>query len=68
MKEIDDQSIDDPAMKKLFDIPREFYLENTFLRNIKQSYLRFGSLTEKQIEAFKKTVEEMKHPQKKKSE
>ena len=52
--------ITDPAMKSLFDIPEEFYRENLFLRNIKQSYIRFNQLTEKQIEAFKKTVAKMK--------
>jgi len=52
--------IKDPKMKKLFDIPEEFYKKNIFLRNIKANYLRFGSLTEKQIEAFKKTVKALK--------
>ncbi len=52
--------IKDPKMKKLFDIPEEYYKENIFLRNIKINYLRFKSLTEKQIEAFKKTVEQIK--------
>ncbi len=46
--------------KELFDIPPEFYKNSLFLRNIKESYLRFGSLTEKQIAAFKKAVEDMK--------
>ena len=44
--------IEDPAMKKLFDIPEELYKENMFLRNIKISYLKYQSLTEKQIEAL----------------
>ena len=52
--------ITDPAMKKMFDIPEEFYKENMFLRSIKVNYLKFGKLTEKQIEAFKKTVKKMK--------
>jgi len=47
-------------MKKLFSIPEKFYIENGFLRDIKLNYLRYGSLTEKQIEAFRKTVENMK--------
>lgn len=47
-------------MKKLFDIPEEFYKENMFLRNIKGYYLKFGKLSKKQIEAFKKTVENYK--------
>jgi len=52
--------ITDPAMKKMFKIPEEFYKENMFLRSIKVNYLRFGQLSEKQIEAFKKTVKKMK--------
>jgi len=52
--------ITDPEMKKLFDIPEEFYKRNSFLRDIKINYLRFGKLSERQIEAFKKTVKEMK--------
>lgn len=58
------QKIDDPEMKKLFDIPEEFYKENSFLRSIKMNYIRFGKLSEKQIEAFKKTVEKMKNANK----
>ncbi len=54
------QEISDPAMKKLFTIPEELYKENIFLRNIKLSYLQFGTLTEKQIDAFKKAVKKMK--------
>jgi len=47
-------------MRKLFDIPESFYQQNSFLRNIKISYLKRGDLTEKQIEAFKKAVQELK--------
>ena len=54
------QEVKDKKMKKLFDIPEEFYKENYFLRNIKISHLKFGKLTERQIEAFKKTVKKMK--------
>lgn len=54
------QEISDPAMKKLFNIPEEMYKNNIFLRNIKLSYLQFGTLTEKQIDAFKKAVKKMK--------
>jgi hypothetical protein len=61
MKQID-KPINDPKFKKFFDIPIEFYEQNSFLRNIKQSYIRFENLSEKQIEAFKKTVEDMKNP------
>ncbi|RLE46410.1 hypothetical protein DRJ25_04215 [Candidatus Woesearchaeota archaeon] len=52
--------ISDPKMKKLFDIPEEFYRKNAFLRDIKISYLRYGQLSERQIEAFKKTVKDLK--------
>jgi len=58
MKRID-QEIKDPEMKKMFDIPKSLYEQSSFLRNIKESYLRFDSLTEKQIEAFKKTVKDL---------
>lgn len=52
--------IDDPKMKKMFDIPDEFYKNNSFLRSIKVNYLKYGSLSEAQLEAFKKTVKKMK--------
>jgi len=51
--------IKDPKMKKMFDIPKQLYQENSFLRDIKINYLKFGKLSEKQIEAFKKTVGKM---------
>lgn len=54
------KDVKDPKMKKLFDIPEEYYKNNIFLRNIKINYLRFGSLTENQVNAFKKTVEKIK--------
>ncbi len=52
--------IKDPKMKKLFDIPEEYYKENSFLRDIKINYLNYGKLSEKQIEAFKKVVKKIK--------
>jgi len=51
--------IKDPYVKKILDIPEEFYKENSFLRNIKINYLKYGTISEKQIAAFRKTVEEM---------
>ena len=60
--------IKDPKMKEMFDIPEEFYMKNSFLRDIKIKYLRFGSLSEKQIEAFEKTVKEMEKEEMKKEE
>ena len=59
-----DVPIKDPKMKKLFKIPEEFYKQNTFLRNIKSSYIRFENLTEKQEAAFKKVVAELKERKK----
>ncbi|HLD15329.1 MAG TPA: hypothetical protein VJB94_01995 [Candidatus Nanoarchaeia archaeon] len=52
--------IKNPKMKKLFDIPESFYEKNSFLRSIKVNYLKFGNLTDKQIEYFKKTVDKLK--------
>ena len=46
-------------MKKFFDIPEELYKKSSFLRSIKSNYLRFGQLSEKQIVAFKSTVEKL---------
>jgi len=51
--------IKDPKMKKMFNIPEEFYKQSGFLRSIKSNYLRYGNLSEKQIEFFKKAVKEM---------
>lgn len=55
------QEIKDQKMKELFDIPGKFYKENIFLRSIKINYIRFGKLSEKQIEIFKKVVNELKN-------
>ena len=55
-----DQKVTDPAMKKMFNIPVDFYKDNAFLRSIKINYHRFGSLSEKQIAAFKKVVAQLK--------
>ena len=59
MKEID-KPIVDKKFKKMFDIDIKLYEKSSFLRNIKASYLHFGSLSEKQVETFKKTIEEIK--------
>ena len=56
--------IKDPKMKKMFNISEEFYKENSFLRDIKSKYLQWGELSEKQIAAFKKTVDELKKEKK----
>jgi len=52
--------IKDPEMKKLLNLPEEYYKESSFLRSIKINYLKFGTLSEKQIEFFKKAVQKMK--------
>ncbi len=63
MKQID-KPIKDEKWAKFFDIPKKLYEQSSFLRNIKQAYLRFENLSEKQIEAFKKTVKDLKNPKK----
>jgi len=67
MKQIN-KPVTDPKYKELFDIDLKLYEMSTFLRNIKQSYLRYDSLTERQVEAFKKAVEDLKKPREKKEE
>ncbi len=67
MKQIN-KPITDQKYKELFDIDTKLYEMSTFLRNIKQSYLRYDSLTERQIEAFSKAVEDLKKPREKKEE
>ncbi|MBW3015500.1 hypothetical protein KY330_03700 [Candidatus Woesearchaeota archaeon] len=59
--------IKDPEMKKMFDIPEEFYKENSFLRDIKIKYLQWGELTENQINAFKRVVQDLKDQSEKES-
>ena len=60
------QEVKDAKMKKMFDIPEEFYKENAFLRSIKINYIRFGKLSDKQIEWFHKTVDGLKNKDDKK--
>lgn len=50
------KEIDDPELKKLFDIPEEYYIHSPFLRNIKISYIRYKKLSDRQIEAFNKAL------------
>ncbi len=59
MKELN-QEIENPKMKKFFDISQEYYEQSQFLRSIKRNYIKFDRLTDKQKEAFKKTVNEFK--------
>lgn len=60
--------ITDPDMKKMFDIPEEFYKNTAFLRSIKINYLKFGSLSEAQVDAFKNAVEKLQAEKKAKEE
>lgn len=59
-----DGEIKDPKMKKLFDIPEEYYKENAFLRDLKITYLQYRNLTDKQIQALKKTIQKIKEEKK----
>ena len=57
------KKISEKVEDKTFDflnIPNSLYEQSSFLRNIKESYQRFKNLTDKQIEAFKKTVQDLK--------
>lgn len=58
MKEID-KPITDPKFKALFDISPDLYEKSSFLRNIKDAYLRYGGLSDKQEEVFKKVVDDL---------
>jgi len=51
--------VKDPVFKKLFDIPDNYYVESMFLRSIKINYLKYGKLTDRQIEFFIKAVDKM---------
>jgi hypothetical protein len=57
-KGVDDKEITDPTFKKMFDIDPRLYEKSYFLRDIKAKYLRFGNLSEKQVEVFKKVADE----------
>lgn len=52
--------VKDSKIEKMFDIPEEYYKRSMFLRDIKIKAIQYDELSEKQIEAFKKTVEKMK--------
>ncbi|MBI3037206.1 hypothetical protein HYY73_05675 [Candidatus Woesearchaeota archaeon] len=61
MKQIS-QPIEDEKFKAMFDIDQKLYEQSSFLRSIKYNYLRFGSLSEKQIDTFKRVSEELANP------
>ncbi len=58
--------IKEPKMKRMFNLPLDFYKKNAFLRDIKINYLKYGRLTEKQVDAFKKTAKRLKESEKEK--
>ncbi len=60
MKQIFSQEVTDKKFDFL-NIDRELYEESRFLRNIRQSYLMYNELSEKQVEAFKKVAEDVKN-------
>ena len=45
---------------QFLNIEKELYEQSRFLRNIRQSYLKFKELSDKQIKTFKKTVGELR--------
>ncbi len=55
-----DKPISNAFYRSLLDIDKKWYDENQFLRSIKSHYIRTGMLTQRQVEAFKKVVEEYK--------
>ncbi len=50
------------------NISDQLYRESYFLRSVKGNYLRYGHLSEKQVDAFKKVVKEMRSGGKKSKE
>ncbi len=59
-----ERPVEDRSLVKMFDIPKEWYRENAFLRSVRYQYGRFGRLSDKQKETFKKTVKELKQQKK----
>lgn len=62
MREIN-KPIEDEKFRKMFDIDPKLYEQSSFLRSIKSNYLRFGSLSEKQVETFKRVAAELANPE-----
>ena len=52
--------IEDPNLKKLLDIPEEYYKQSSFLRRIKIHCRKYNELSKKQIAAFKKVLKQLK--------
>jgi len=57
--------VKDAKMRELFAIDKEFYEQSAFLKSIRLNYSIYGSLTERQVEYFKKVSEELKDEKKK---
>ncbi|MBI2550131.1 hypothetical protein HYV83_03025 [Candidatus Woesearchaeota archaeon] len=66
MKQIN-QPIEDEKFKAMFGIDQKLYEQSSFLRSIKYNYLRFGSLSDRQVEMFKKVAAELAAPKKEES-
>ncbi len=66
MKRVKDE-VKDPEYKFL-NVDEELLRKSSFLRSIKEQYLYKGTLSEKQIETFKKVVKEMGEGEKKEEE
>jgi len=57
------QIFSEEIKSKKFDflnLSKKTFEKSRFLRNIRQSYLMYKSLSKKQIDAFKKTVDDIK--------
>ena len=66
MKRIKEE-VTKPAYQFL-NLSDELYQKSQFLRNIKEFYLRNRTLSEKQIQAFKKAAKDVKEGKEKESE
>ena len=66
MKRIKEE-VTEPAYQFL-NLSDELYQKSQFLRNIKEFYLRNRTLSEKQIQAFKKAAKDVKEGKEKESE
>ncbi|MBI2146292.1 hypothetical protein HYU22_03060 [Candidatus Woesearchaeota archaeon] len=66
MKRISEEITD--AKYKFLNLSDEIYRKSQFLRNIKEFYLRNRTLSEKQVEAFKKAAKDVKEGKEKEPE
>lgn len=61
MRQIFSEEVTDKKFKFL-NLDKKVYEMSRFLRNIRQNYLMYKSLTDNQIKAFKKTIKDLKNP------